>query len=37
MSNTTNIAPVVSPDNLKTLSASTAIKTFGSQTKDKNK
>ena len=37
MSNTTNIAPVVSPDILKTISASTAIKTFGSQTKDKNK
>ena len=37
MSNTTNIAPVVSPDILKTISASTAIKTFGSQTKDQNK
>jgi hypothetical protein len=37
MSNTTNIAPVVSPDILKTISASTAIKTFGSQLKDKNK
>jgi hypothetical protein len=37
MSNTTNIAPVVSPDILKTISAATAIKTFGSQLKDKNK
>jgi hypothetical protein len=37
MSNTTNIAPVVSPDILKTISASTAIKTFGAQTKDQNK
>jgi hypothetical protein len=37
MSNTTNISPVVSPDILKTISASTAIKTFGSQLKDKNK
>ena len=37
MSNTTNIAPVISPDILKTISASTAIKTFGSQLKDKNK
>ena len=37
MSNTTNIAPVVSPDILKTISTSTAIKTFGSQLKDKNK
>ena len=37
MSNTTNIAPVISPDILKTISASTAIKTFGSQTKDQNK
>jgi hypothetical protein len=37
VSNTTNIAPVVSPDILKTISASTAIKTFGSQLKDKNK
>ena len=37
MSNTTNIAPVLSPDILKTISASTAIKTFGSQLKDKNK
>jgi hypothetical protein len=37
MSNTTNIAPVVSPDILKTISASTAIKTFGSQLKDQNK
>ena len=37
MSNTTNIAPVISPDILKTLSAATAIKAFGSQLKDKNK
>jgi hypothetical protein len=37
MSNTTNIAPVISPDILKAISASTAIKTFGSQLKDKNK
>ena len=37
MSNTTNISPVISPDILKTISASTAIKTFGSQTKDQNK
>lgn len=37
MSNTTNIAPVVSPDILKTISASTAIKTFGNQLKDKAK
>jgi hypothetical protein len=37
MSNTTNIAPVISPDILKTISASTAIKTFGAQTKDQNK
>jgi hypothetical protein len=37
MSNTTNISPVISPDILKTISASTAIKTFGSQLKDKNK
>jgi hypothetical protein len=37
MSNTTNISPVISPDILKTISSSTAIKTFGSQLKDKNK
>ncbi len=37
MSNTTNISPVVSPDILKVISTSTAIKTFGAQTKDKNK
>jgi hypothetical protein len=37
MSNITNIAPVVSPDILKTISTSTAIKTFGAQTKDQNK
>lgn len=37
MSNTTNISPIVSPDILKTISASTAIKTFGSQTKNQNK
>jgi hypothetical protein len=37
MSNTTNISPVVSPDILKTISAATAIKTFGSQLKDKSK
>lgn len=37
MANTTNISPVVSPDILKVISAATAIKTFGAQTKDKNK
>jgi len=37
MSNTTNISPVISPDILKIISAATAIKTFGAQTKDKNK
>ena len=37
MSNITNISPVISPDILKTISASTAIKTFGNQLKDKAK
>jgi len=37
MSNTTNIAPVVSPEILKVISSSTAIKTFGTQTKDQNR
>ena len=37
MSNTTNISPVISSDILKNISAATTIKTFGSQTKDKNK
>jgi hypothetical protein len=38
MSNTSiNISSVVSPDILNTISTSTAIKTFGSQTKDLNK
>ena len=32
-----NIAPVVSPDILKNISASTAIKSFGNQLKDKAK
>jgi len=32
-----NIAPVISPDILKTISAATAIKTFGAQLIDKNK
>jgi hypothetical protein len=35
--NKINIAPVISPDILKTISATTAIKTFGSQLVDKNK
>ena len=37
MSNTSNISSVISPDVLKTISASTAIKTFGDQLKDKTK
>ena len=37
MSNTTNISPVISPDILKTISTSTAIKSFGDQLKDKVK
>ena len=37
MNNKLNIAPVISPDILKTISAATAIKTFGSQLKNKNK
>lgn len=32
-----NIAPTISPDILKTISVSTAIKTFGNQIKDKGK
>lgn len=32
-----SVAPVISPDILKTISAATAIKTFGSQLVDKNK
>jgi len=36
-SNKANISPVISPDILKVISASTAIKTFGSQLKDKTK
>jgi hypothetical protein len=32
-----NVAPVISPDILGTISTSTAIKTFGAQTKDLNK
>ena len=35
--NKINVAPVISPDILKTISAATAIKTFGSQLVDKNK
>jgi hypothetical protein len=37
MSNTSNISSVISPDVLKTISASTIIKTFGDQLKDKAK
>jgi hypothetical protein len=37
MSNITNISSVISPDVLKTISASTIIKTFGDQLKDKAK
>ncbi len=37
MANTTNISPIISPDILKAISTSTAIKTFGTQTKDENK
>lgn len=37
MSNTSNISSVISPDVLKTISVSTAIKTFGDQLKDKAK
>jgi len=37
MSNTSNISSVISPDVLKTVSASTVIKTFGDQLKDKAK
>lgn len=37
MANNINISPVISPDILKTISTSTAIKTFGSQLKDKAK
>ena len=37
MANKLNISPVISPSILATISASTAIKTFGDQTKDKNK
>lgn len=37
MGNNINIAPTISPDILKTISVSTVIKTFGNQTKDKNK
>jgi len=35
--NKLNIAPIISPDILKTISASTIIKTFGDQLKDKAK
>lgn len=35
--NKINVAPVISPDILKTISAATAIKTFGSQLVNKNK
>lgn len=37
MPNNINISPIISPDVLKTISDSTAIKTFGSQLKDKAK
>jgi hypothetical protein len=37
MSNTTNISSVISADVLKTISASSAIKTFGDQLKNKSK
>jgi hypothetical protein len=37
MSNTSNISSVISPDILKTISTSTAIKTFGDQLKNKAK
>jgi hypothetical protein len=37
MANNLNVGSVVSPDVLKTISASTAIKTFGDQLKDKSK
>jgi hypothetical protein len=37
MSNTSNISSVISPDVLRTVSASTIIKTFGDQLKDKAK
>jgi hypothetical protein len=36
MSNTSNISSVISPDVLRTVSASTVIKTFGDQLKDKD-
>lgn len=35
--NKLNVAPVISPDILKTISAATAIKTFGAQLTNKNK
>lgn len=35
MSNTTNISPTISPDVLKNISSSTAIKTFGDQLQNK--
>ena len=35
--NKLNVAPVISPDILKTISAATAIKTFGAQLVNKNK
>jgi len=37
MSNKINISSVISPDILKTISISTAIKTFGDQVKNKAK
>jgi hypothetical protein len=37
MSNTSNISSVISPDILKSISSSTAIKTFGDQLKDQAK
>ena len=37
MANKVNIAPVVSPEILKTVSSSTAIKTFGDQLKNQEK
>ena len=37
MSNTSNISSVISPDVLKTISSSAAIKTFGDQLKNKSK
>ena len=37
MTNNINISPIISPDIVKTIDKSSPIKSFGSQTKDKNK